>query len=35
LGGGFNFGKMAQIEAEYTLIEEDVSYFSAGINLRF
>ena len=34
-GFGFNLGDVAQIEAEYTIIEEDVSFLSLGLNLRF
>ncbi|RLU01289.1 outer membrane beta-barrel protein [Ketobacter sp.] len=34
-GFGFNLGDVAQIEAEYTIIEEDVGYLSLGLNLRF
>ena len=34
-GLGFNLGNVAQIEAEYTIIEQDVGYLSLGLNLRF
>ncbi|MEC8811620.1 MAG: outer membrane beta-barrel protein [Pseudomonadota bacterium] len=34
-GFGFNLGDIAQVEAEYTIIEQDVSYLSLGLNLRF
>ena len=34
-GFGFNLGDVAQLEAEYTIIEQDVSYLSLGLNLRF
>ena len=34
-GFGFNLGDVAQIEAEYTIIEQDVGYLSLGLNLRF
>lgn len=33
-GGGYNFGRIA-LEAEYTIIEEDVDYLSIGVNLNF
>lgn len=35
LGGGVNIGSVVQLELEYTLIEQDVSFLSAGLNLRF
>lgn len=34
-GLGFNLGDVAQLEAEYTIVEQDVSYLSLGFNLRF
>lgn len=34
-GFGFNLGDVVQAEAEYTIIEEDVSFLSLGLNLRF
>lgn len=33
LGGGYNFGEKFALEAEYTIIEEDIDY--VGINARF
>ena len=35
IGAGFNAGDVVQLEVEYTVIEQDVSFLSAGINLRF
>lgn len=35
IGAGVNLGSVAQIEAEYTIIEQDVSFLSLGLNLRF
>ena len=35
IGFGFNLGPVVQFEAEYTIIEQDVSFLSAGLNLRF
>ena len=35
LGGGVNIGSVAQLELEYTIIEQDVSFLSLGLNLRF
>ncbi|MEZ5510746.1 MAG: outer membrane beta-barrel protein [Gammaproteobacteria bacterium] len=35
IGAGFNLGSVAQLEFEYTIIEQDVSFLSAGLNLRF
>ena len=35
IGGGLNLGSMAQIEVEYTIIEADIDYLSAGLNIRF
>lgn len=34
-GFGFNMGEVAQLEAEYTVIEADIGYLSLGLNLRF
>ena len=34
-GVGVNMGNIAQLEAEYTIIEQDVSLLSVGFNLRF
>lgn len=34
-GVGFNMGDIAQLEAEYTIIEQDASLVSLGLNLRF
>lgn len=35
VGVGVNMGSVAQLEAEYTIIEQDVSLLSLGFNLRF
>ncbi len=35
VGIGFMLGKSVSLEAEYTIIEEDVGYASAGLNIHF
>lgn len=35
VGLGFRLGDAASLELEYTFIEADVNYFSAGLNLHF
>lgn len=35
IGAGVNIGSVVQMEVEYTIIEQDVSFLSAGLNLRF
>lgn len=35
LGAGYNLSNQVAIEAEYTLIEQDINYMSAGLNIKF
>lgn len=35
LGAGYNLNKNISLEAEYTIIEQDVDFLGAGINIRF
>ncbi|MBB3048968.1 opacity protein-like surface antigen [Litorivivens lipolytica] len=35
IGLGFRLGEAASLELEYTVIEEDVNYYSAGLNIHF
>ena len=35
LGAGFNITPNVMLEAEYTLIEQDVDFLSAGLNFKF
>lgn len=35
LGAGFNLTQNVMLEAEYTIIEQDVDFLSAGLNFKF
>lgn len=35
VGGGFNLNPSTMIEAEYTLIEQDISFLSVGLGMAF
>ena len=35
IGAGFDISKELAVEAEYTIIEEDINYLSAGLHYKF